>query len=386
MDLRPGCRRQVLIQPAASEKGYMVEKSVTLYCRENGSDKVYKAEVAQREDGYTVTCWWGPRTGSMQTGTKTRNPVSKEEALKIWEKVVHEKKAKGYHEGEAAPAYTEEDGSTKDTGLRPMLLTPASESDVDQYLANPKWGAQEKLNGKRILVRAAAGTVAGANRRGLECAIPTAVMHALSRMSLTLDGEMVGSRYFAFDLIGHEGIDLRGLDYLERHGKLTEVLGPCVYPHVSVVPLALRAADKRALHEALKTKRAEGIVFKMLQGAAYAAGRSDSLAKATAVKVKFYASGEFVVLGWNPGRQSVALGAYRKDGTIAPVGNVTVPTKHVWEVEVNRVLQVRYLYATASDQLYQPSLDASSGSVRRVDKAPGDCLLDQLKYEGKDEE
>src|ERR1700675_4331479 len=107
----------------------MAEKSVTLYCQENGSDKMYKAEVSQSGTGYVVNCWWGPRTGSMQTGTKTRTPVSKDEALKTWEKLIHEKKAKGYDEGEAAPAYTEEDGTTKDTGLRAMLLTPASEDD-----------------------------------------------------------------------------------------------------------------------------------------------------------------------------------------------------------------------------------------------------------------
>jgi integrase len=40
--------------------------------------------------------------------------------------LVREKKAKGYHEGADAPAYTGSDGSTRDTGLRPMLLKEAS--------------------------------------------------------------------------------------------------------------------------------------------------------------------------------------------------------------------------------------------------------------------
>ena len=166
----------------------MVEKSVTLYCQENGSDKVYKAEVASSGEGYVVNCWWGPRSGSLQSGTKTKSPVSKDEALKIWEKLVREKKAKGYHEGEDAPAYTEADGTSPDTGLRPELLTPALEDDLEMFLSRPEWGAQEKLNGKRILIRAQGGKVIGANRRGLECIIPKAVAQALASEELVLDG------------------------------------------------------------------------------------------------------------------------------------------------------------------------------------------------------
>jgi bifunctional non-homologous end joining protein LigD len=280
----------------------------------------------------------------MQTGTKTRTPVSKDEALKIWEKLIHEKKAKGYHEGEAAPAYTEEDGTTKDTGLRAMLLTPASEDDALRFLSDPKWGAQEKLNGKRIMIRGAQGTVVGANRRGLARSIPQAVASALARVDAVLDGEMMGPRFCAFDLLEDQKVDLRREDYAFRHSRLVERFGPSVFPEIQIVPLALRQTEKRALFEALKAKNAEGIVFKMLGGAGYTLGRSENLAKATAVKVKFYASGEFVVTDWNLGRQSVALGAYRKDGALLSVGNVTVTAKHAREVEVNRVIQVRYLY------------------------------------------
>src|SRR5512147_1629851 len=95
----------------------MAERSVTLYCTENGSDKVYRTDVLEAQGGCAVLFWYGPRTGTLQPGTKTKSPVPKDEAVKIWEKLVREKKAKGYHEGPGAPAYTELDGSTKDTGL-----------------------------------------------------------------------------------------------------------------------------------------------------------------------------------------------------------------------------------------------------------------------------
>jgi bifunctional non-homologous end joining protein LigD len=320
----------------------------------------------------------------MQTGTKTRTPVSKEEALKIWEKLIHEKKAKGYHEGEAAPAYTEEDGTTKDTGLRAMLLTPASEDDALRFLSDPQWGAQEKLNGKRIMIRSTQGTVVGANRRGLACSIPQAVASALARVDAVLDGEMMGARFFAFDLLEDQMVDLRREDYAFRHSKLVERFGPSVFPEIQIVPLALRQTEKRALFEALKAKNAEGIVFKMLGGIGYSAGKVENLNQAHAVKVKFYASAECIVTGWNSGRQSISLGAYDERGVLIPIGNVTVPKKYVHQIEVECVVQVRYLFATLGHQLYQPTLDPSSGSIRRDDKKPAECLLAQLKYEGQD--
>ena len=362
----------------------MTEKSVTLYCTENGSDKLYKAEVAPAGDGFIVAFWFGPRTGSLQSGTKTKSPVPKDEAVKIWEKLVREKKAKGYHEGADAPAYTESDGTGKDTGLRPMLLTAASEEDVMRYLGDADWGAQEKLNGKRILIRSKGGHVTAANRRGLACAIPQGVAAALAKVNAVLDGEMMGSHYCAFDLLEGEGEDLRHDDYVLRHSKLVRIFGPSYFPQIQVVPLAFQTHQKRSLFETLKSRNAEGIVFKMLGGVGYRPGKMENLANAYAVKVKFYASAECVVVGWNGTRQSIALGAYDASGTLVPIGNVTVPPKYARQIPEHGVVQVRYLYATPGHQLYQPSLDSSSGTAVRADKTPTECLLSQLKYEGTD--
>jgi hypothetical protein len=165
---------------------------------------------------------------------------------------------------------------------------------------------------------------------------------------------------------------------------LVDRFGPSVFPHVKIVPLAIRQAQKRALFENLKATNAEGIVFKKLGGIGYTAGKVVSLETAHAVKVKFYASIECLAIGWNSGRQSIGLGLYDAAGALVPVGNVTVPSKYAKDVVANAVVQVRYLYATGGHQLYQPSLDSSGGSVVRKDKAQAECRLDQLKYEGTD--
>jgi bifunctional non-homologous end joining protein LigD len=362
----------------------MTEYSVTLYCTENGSDKVYKAEARPSLDGWAVFFWFGPRTGILQSGTKTKSPVSKDEALKIWEKLVREKKAKGYHEGASAPAYTESDGTSQDTGLRPMLLTPAPEEDVMRFLADAEWCAQEKLNGKRILIRAKGGRVTAANRRGLECIIPQDVSSAFAATTAVVDGEMVGNHYHAFDLLEDGQEDLRHDDYILRHSRLVQRFGPSFFPAVQIVPLAYQPRQKRALFEMLKAKNAEGIVFKRVCGIGYRPGKVENLSNAHAVKVKFYASAECVVTGWNQGRQSISLGVYDSKGELVPVGSVTVPAKYALEVVESSVVQVRYLYATPAHQLYQPTLDGSSGTVIRKDKSPKECRLEQLKYEGKD--
>ncbi len=359
----------------------MAEKSITLYCRENGSDKLYKTDVTPEGSGFSVRCWWGPRTGTLQVGTKTKSPVSRDEAFKIWEKLVREKKAKGYHEGEDAPAYTESDGTTKDTGLRPMLLTPASLEDAERFLEDRDWCAQEKLNGKRIMIRARKGQVVAANRRGLECAIPLEVAAALERFNVVVDGEMIGSTYVPFDLLEADGKDYRKEGYGLRYHVLLNVLGDT---KVKPIHAVARPERKRELLKALQERNAEGIVFKKLEGVGYLPGKVENLAQAHAVKVKFWRSGEFVVLQWNGNRQSVSLGVHDAEGKVVPVGNVTVAPKHLWEVDVNRVVQVRYLYATSGDQLYQPSLDDSSGSVWRQDKKPTECLIDQLIHEGQE--
>jgi bifunctional non-homologous end joining protein LigD len=234
------------------------------------------------------------------------------------------------------------------------------------------------------MIRSRDGQVVAANRRGLECSIPQGVAAVLARSTGVLDGEMVGASYHPFDLLEDGGQDLRALDYAERHSRLVLKYGPSVSPEVQIVPLALRQTEKRVLFEALKAANAEGIVFKILEGIGYKPGKVESLAKAHAVKVKFYASAECVVTGWNSGRQSISLGAYDAQGALVPIGNVTVPSKYVRQIPEQGVVQVRYLYATGGQQLYQPSLDPSSGSVVRKDKTPAECLLSQLKYEGTD--
>ena len=78
---------------------------VSLYYREGSSDKVYRAAIEPAGNQFVVNFAYGRRGSTLTTGTKTTLPVDYEAAQKIYTKLVGEKKAKGYTEGENGTPY-----------------------------------------------------------------------------------------------------------------------------------------------------------------------------------------------------------------------------------------------------------------------------------------
>lgn len=73
------------------------EKLVKLYFREGSSDKVYEVELCMAGEGeYLVNFRYGRRGSRLREGTKTAFPESLQSAQKVFDKLVAEKKAKGY--------------------------------------------------------------------------------------------------------------------------------------------------------------------------------------------------------------------------------------------------------------------------------------------------
>jgi bifunctional non-homologous end joining protein LigD len=319
--------------------------------------------------------------GWVASGTKTKAPVSLEEAKETYEKLLKEKRKKGYVQGDDAPAFSQTEGAV-DSGVRPMLLTPDDEENIEKYILDPAWGSQQKLNGKRILTRVKAGKVEGINKTGLICPIPKAVEQALSILkgAHTFDGELIGDVYHVFDLL--ESTSFKDSIPCEaRHAGVRFVLFDVKSPHIQITPFAIGEAAKREMVKSLRDGRKEGVVFKRLD-TAYTPGKFDNLKKAVAVKVKFYTEGSFFVLDWNKGTSSVQVAALDGKKHVS-VGNVTVAAKYADQVSKGNVVRVRYLYATPSGKLYQPNLDATDDGVVVAD-GPAD-KFGSLKYEGKDE-
>jgi bifunctional non-homologous end joining protein LigD len=197
---------------------------VTLYYCQGSSDKVYQAAIAPSGGGFVVTFAYGRRGATLATGTKTSLPVTYETAKTIFTRLVGEKKAKGYTEGADGMPY--QHAEKKISGLLPQLLNPIEAGAVLELASDDVWGAQEKFDGRRLLLRKHGADVEGINRKGLVIGLPKNLGQAIQQHGgeCVLDGESVGDVYHAFDVLELDGVDMRSRPYWERLAALQNLL------------------------------------------------------------------------------------------------------------------------------------------------------------------
>lgn len=353
--------------------------SITLYFRQGTSDKIYQAAIEPAGPGYVVTYAFGRRGSTLQTGTKTPDPVGYDEARDVFEKLIAEKMAKGYTPGESGTPYQQSDHEQRSTGILPQLLNPIDEAEAKQYVSDDRWWMQEKFDGKRLLIRKDDRQVTAINRRGLTVGLPEPLAEAIRLLATSqclLDGESVGEVYHAFDLLELDGEDLRSAIYAVRYDALLDLVDPVPSDALRYAETATNAKTKAAMLLALRKNNREGVVFKD-SGAPYTPGRPAS--GGPQLKLKFTATCSCIVAGTTPGKRSVLLELL--DGTRrVGVGSVTVPPNHL--VPSNgQVVEVRYLYAFEGGSLFQPVYLGVRDDVDRED-----CRLEQLKYRASDED
>ena len=350
----------------------------TLYYRQGSSDKVYQAALEPKGELFVVNFAYGRRGSTMNTGTKTQTPVDYHSAKTIYDKLVREKKAKGYTEGPDGTPYQHSEKEDRITGLLPQLLNPVDEEEVKRLLKDPAWAMQEKLDGRRVLVRKAGAEIHGINRKGLLIGLPSPIVVGARKLGrdLILDGECVGDVLHAFDLLEWDGQDYRAHPYLRRFVILSNLLTKPDVTHIEFVETATDPADKERLFRELQAGRKEGVVFKRLD-APYTPGRPNS--GGTQRKYKFYATCSAVVSKIND-KRSVELQLLSGKRWI-PVGNVTIPVNFSVP-ELAEVVEIRFLYAfRESNALYQPVYLGP-----RKDVEQHECVLSQLKYKSDGEE
>jgi bifunctional non-homologous end joining protein LigD len=350
---------------------------ISLYFREGSSDKVYQCAIEPAGPRFVVNFAYGRRGSTLNTGTKTNVPVELDVAEKIFEKLVREKMAKGYTEGEAGTPYQHTDQENRISGLLPQLLNPIEESEVETLIEDDNWCAQEKFDGKRVLIQKEGSAIHGINRKGLLIGLPSTIVHAASafRIDFIIDGECIGEQFHAFDILLHNGSDLRDQTYDHRAADLLNLLGSGQQQNIRLVNTAWTAAEKEQLLDMLKQDRKEGIVFKRTD-APYVAGRPNS--GGTQLKHKFYATASVIVGSLNRQR---SVGIKLMDGAdLVDVGNVTIPPNHQIP-QIGQVVEVRYLYAIPDSRaLYQPTFFGV-----RSDVIPTECRVSQLKFKPEED-
>ena len=348
----------------------------TLYYREGASDKVYQCQIEPAGERYVVNFAYGRRGSTLNTGTKTNVPVDYESARRILDRLVKEKKAKGYAEGENGTPYQHVE--QQPSGILPQLLNTIDQTRVPDLINDDNCCLQEKHVGRRLIIRKNGQDITGINKKGNLVGLPLPVFDVVKGFDadVTIDGESIGDNLIAFDLLELDGVDIRGWPYRERLAALMNLLFSVQQRSIKLVHTAFTTDQKRTLLDELKAGKREGVVFKQVYSC-YTPGRPNS--GGNQLKHKFVATLSAMVSRLNPQR-SVAISLLGKNGW-QNAGNVTIPANH--EIpQKGDVVEIRYLYAfPESDVLYQPVYLG-----RRNDVDPGECTISQLKYKPAEDE
>lgn len=357
----------------------MQETSISLYYKDARSNKEYHAQLQAKDGGFIVAFQYGPRGGTLTSGVKTAAPVPYEKAKKTYDKLLAEKIGKGYTPGETQSAFVGTSLEERFTGIVPQLLNSITESQAQSLMQDPNWVMQEKYDGHRRLAQKTEQQLLGINRKGLTTRLPQEVAEGLETLGsfapFIVDGELVGSSYFVFDVLELKGADLRNESVESRLSaleQLREALTAAGVTAVIVTTTARSSDDKRALYERIKTAGREGVVFKQV-ASTYVAGRPSS--GGNQLKLKFTHSASVFVANRNPTKRSVAIELLDGEGKRVNVGNVSIPANYDIPA-VGAVVEVEYLYAFEGGSLFQPQY---KGVRDDLDPASA-CVLSQLHY------
>jgi bifunctional non-homologous end joining protein LigD len=333
--------------------------AISLYFREGSSDKVYHAQIVPNgDDLYAVNFQYGRRGSTLQTGAKTAVPVALAEARKIFNKLVTEKKAKGYSEGERGVPYSGGELANRRFEYTPQLLNFIDEPAMHEYLRRPDWFMQEKIDGVRQIVECRAGAVTAGNRKGLTVAVSAAIVEAVLALGhdCVLDGEATGDVYWPFDLLSFDGRDITERSATYRLHLLTATLKAKPSKALRMVRTAFTEDERRALLQTIRAERGEGIVFKNAN-ARYASGRPAS--GGDALKHKFTASATCCVVSHNRVKRSVLVAVHKDTANpsalrpLIEIGNVAIPPNRDIPPP-GSLVEVEYLYAFLGGALIQP--------------------------------
>ncbi|CAA6821319.1 MAG: Unknown protein [uncultured Sulfurovum sp.] len=341
-------------------------ENITLFYKQERSDKVYKAFLEEQDDNYVVNFAYGRRGSTLKTGTKTQTAIPYEKAKKIYDKLVLSKSVKGYVPDEDSSAYVV-DNEQRKTGIHCQLLNPIEELEVESFLRDDNWCMQEKKDGKRMLIQKVNNEIIAINRKGLSVGVPETILTSAGMIEddFIIDGEAIGDKLYVFDILSFNK-DIKAKSYEERYRILTSLPFSNA---IEVVDLVRSHEDKERLFQVLREQNAEGVVFKKFESS-YTAGRPNSAG--TQIKFKFYETASVIVSKVND-KRSVGMALF-KDGEEIFVGNVTISTNK--EVPKERdIIEVRYLYAYKGGSLYQPTF-----LEIRTDIDELECRLEQLKY------
>lgn len=354
----------------------MKPESIELFFREGSSDKVYKASLQHEANGWVVNFAYGRRGNTLTTGTKTPSPViTYGIAKKVYDKLIVEKTSKGYTDESGRTPFSGSIGTTDviDTGYRVQLLNEIEEKEIDRYIYNDNFCAQEKYDGRRrLLITTGSKDATATNRKGLAIIAADSIMNAMKGFTsrMVFDCEDMGDYVRVFDAL------IINKDVRDQNFKVRESLYQVMlrdHQILQPVPTAWTSEEKKKLLKKIKKENAEGIVFKDIR-ADYKQGRPSSYGDQ--LKFKFVTTASCIVKAINGTKSSIALQVFN-GAVLVDIGNATVYGNQKVPA-VGSIVEVRYLYWYQGGSLFQPVL-LGTNNIERDDISIEDCNIYQLK-------
>jgi bifunctional non-homologous end joining protein LigD len=359
-----------------AKKMNRVIKSVSLFFCAGNSDKEYHTQLVEATGGYSVEFQYGRRGSSLNSGTKTPEPLPIEGAQKIYDRLVAEKTGKGYVEALASQSdsYEAPTASQVDVFV-PQLLMPIDEVDLEKYLKDDGYGAQEKLDGVHKTAKREGSTIIVRNKKGKSVGFSDVLKDDLLKMDQDahLDMEAIGDNYYVFDMMEFSGENLKDIGYGERHDRLA---ASGIGSGFNIVPLIRGYKAKKEFFEKLKEEGKEGIVFKKLS-----APYQSSIRNETMIKHKFYSTLSARVCKGREGKNSIGLELLDDRGEWKFMGFCTVSAAQAPTIPMGSICEIRYLYVQGKEgHLYQPCFKEI-----RSDVDESECLMSQIKYKSEED-
>lgn len=278
----------------------------------------------------------------------------------------------------------------------PMLAEPGDVARLADYIADPAWTFEQKVDGHRKLVVVEDGKVTVLGRDGQVTTLPANVVEHFRRLAPQMpgtwafDGEIVPGptgTFWLFDLPCAATRITPATGWAERRAVLGEFYGRLEWPSsIRLLPWARTPVAKAELAEKVRANRGEGVIAKKVN-AGYVGVRTFDV-----IKLKYRQDVDCVVTRVRvDSKANMEVGVYRA-GKLVTIGEVTalagdgprvlrmfddITTRGAHDSE-RLVVCVRYQHCTADDRLFQPTLPRL-----RTDKAAIECTADQLVYVNK---
>ena len=361
----------------------MNNEKISLSFIEGSSDKVYQAELKEVDGGFKVTFQYGRRGKPLQSGTKTKTPVTYDDAKKIYDKLVLSKTSKGYSPEDNSVEYSETEKAGESTDFKPQLLNPINDENLEEIFNNfPRVYMQTKHDGERRGIIITSSEIIASNRKGLRVGLQKPIQDALEKLKdggfidSEIDSEDMGDHLVIFDVLKFKGLDTKEnsfsdrVTYLEKLGeeikskKLDNAL------KVDYPTIADSLEEIKDFVESAKSKNEEGVVFKNGESI-YNEGRPNT--GGNALKLKFVESATLRVSSITEGKRSVSI-EINDNGNWISVGKCTVPANQDIP-NPGELIEVDYLYAIKDGALFQPIYKG-----KRNDLDETSAVISQLKY------